>query len=107
LKYAYSPTFHPPDCNVPLDYEDDLGNWVAEQRKAYLDNKLSSDRMSQLDALGFIEEKDEDSVSDEENDDDDNDDEEREDKKEKAPRVKVTLAERWETNYEKLVRFYK
>lgn len=87
-----------PDCNVPSDYsEDELGSWVAEQRKAYSEDRLSSDCVNALDALGFSGGKDEESEFDEEE----------EANKTPTPRVKVTLAERWESQYDLLVRFHR
>ena len=87
-----------PDCNVPSD-DEHLGSWIASQRKAYSGNRLSSDQLAALDALGFAEEVEEESESE--------DEEEEEVNRAPTARVKVTLAERWETNYERLVRFYR
>ena len=88
------------DCNVPFLYGDDLGRWVADQRQAYMDDRLTAERIAALEALGLFDEKDdEESEFEEEGEDEPT---------AKAPaRVKVTLAEKWETQYDNLVRFYK
>ena len=39
-------------CNVSAS-NPDLGSWMNIQRKAYRNDKLSPDRISQLEALGF------------------------------------------------------
>lgn len=40
------------DCNVPLDYKDGLGKWVAETKKRR--NELTPNSIRQLEKFGFI-----------------------------------------------------
>ena len=50
------------DCLVPQNYKEykedtllpSLGTWIRTQRRLYANNKLRSDRMSKLDAIGFV-----------------------------------------------------
>ena len=43
-------------CNVPQLYAEDnhLGLWVTNQRAAYKEGKLSPERISKLESIGFI-----------------------------------------------------
>ena len=44
------------DCDVPAVWKDnpELGNWCSTQRSNYKDNKISSDRITRLEQLGFV-----------------------------------------------------
>ena len=44
------------DCNVPAQWKDDskLGRWCSHQRSIYNSNKLSPDRITRLEQLGFV-----------------------------------------------------
>jgi ferredoxin-thioredoxin reductase catalytic subunit len=43
------------DCNVPLEWAENkkLGGWVGTQRKSYLSNIISNDRIKRLENIGF------------------------------------------------------
>jgi superfamily II DNA or RNA helicase len=47
---------HGGDCNVPQDYPADrrLGTWCANQRNFWRRGQLTAERISSLDALGFV-----------------------------------------------------
>lgn len=49
------------DLNVPCNYVSKdgfaLGKWISNQRNKYIDGKLNSERVSQLDAIGMVWQK--------------------------------------------------
>ena len=44
------------DCNVPAQWKNkpELGTWCSTQRYAYVNNRLSSDRIERLKQIGFV-----------------------------------------------------